>query len=63
MIGGQMVTLKEFKVRLIGDVVQTVSILAETHTIAIYRAAAIAEMADARDFLITPRMVGDPRRK
>ena len=40
MIGGQMVTLKEFKVRLIGDVVQTVSILAETHTIAIYRAAA-----------------------
>jgi hypothetical protein len=58
-----MVTLKEFKVRLIGDVVQTVFILAETHTIAIYRAAAIAEMTDARDFLIAPMMVGNPCRK
>ena len=50
--------LKEFKVRLIGEVVQTVSILAETHTIAIYRAATVAIMVGAKDFAITAPTVG-----
>ena len=44
--------LKAFKVQLIGEAVQTVSILAETHTIAIYRAATVAIMAGAKDFVI-----------
>jgi hypothetical protein len=50
--------LKEFKVRLIGEVVQTISILAETHTIAIYRAATVAIMAGAKDFVITAPAIG-----
>lgn len=50
--------LKIFKVRLIGEEVQTVSVLAETHTIAIYRAAMVATMVGARDFAIIAPTIG-----
>lgn len=55
---GHMRGVKAFKVRLIGETVQIVSILAETHTIAIYRAATVAIMAGAKDFAITAPAIG-----
>lgn len=49
-----MGAIREFRAKLIGDTVLTISILAESHTIAIYRAATVATMIGAKDFYITP---------